>query len=170
VNHQNEAESVYESQLYASLGESFDYYYSMGLWDFQQITEFVSLLDSDSSKERPYIIGRIDAVLNYNEYYLSLLRSGQSQLETKILPEDFILKLNTFNVAKRDYLALLSSALLNSTFTLNSEFLSGHALLSDILKELNLKISEFDEEERAQYVQQLDEAIALISELSNALE
>ena len=167
--HKKDA-SVYESQLYASLSGSCTYYYSMSVWEFQQIAEQVSLLEPDAAQERPYITGRIDAVLDYNDYYLFLLGSGQSQLDVKVLPEDFILRLDTFLAAKHDYLTLLSAALSDSAFTFDDEFLSGHGLLSDLLKELNLHIVEFDEEDRTQYVQQLDEATALIAELSTALE
>lgn len=169
-NGQSEPDvSVYESQLYASLSNSFNYYYSMDLWDFSEITEMLSRLNSSPAKERQYVIGRIDSVLAYNEYYLAEVRSGQIQLKTKVFPEDLMLQLGALNQAKHDYLTLLSSALAGSTKVLGSEFLSNNAILSDRLKELNITVIGLNEEGQKQYIQQLEETIALISDLSKAL-
>lgn len=171
-NQQNSYEQQlegYDNELYGTLLEYFNYYYSMNLWSFERIAEQLTSLDPASLEEKGYIAGRIDSMLDYNHLYSRVTEQRQSRLKEELLSEDMMTAIVSFNEAERAYLSALASYLDHSPLTLGDEFISQNADLKASLKSLNMQIHQLDEEKEQQYIAQLEATTSAITQLTGMI-
>ena len=68
-NQNNSDISNADSQLYATITNNFNNYYSMDIWNFENITNEILELKTNTKITTDYILGKVDLLLQQNNTY-----------------------------------------------------------------------------------------------------
>lgn len=173
INHISETSS-HENQLYASLFGYFNYYYSMDLWSYREVLGDLGSIgngsDIDYERDVSYIIGKIDSILNYNEFYLPMTEKGQGSLEHKILSKDGYLAMSLYTEAKREHLQVIKEYIIANDIKDIDSLELNYVDLGRKLESLNTSIEHLDQTMEDEYIQSINQTIELIEELVEELK